>query len=107
MQPSEALAIEEVGLDEGAGLFVRPALAPSEDFRFIWRTATGIRWSDRLRGLYAAEPGRWSPLELFEEMVKAVRDEYGRSLVVTRDTRWLGVPLDLQTQMQRLLMEAP
>jgi hypothetical protein len=38
------VSIQEVSIDSQGRLFVRPRLSASEDLRFIYRSATGVRW---------------------------------------------------------------
>jgi hypothetical protein len=94
--------IDEIGVDARHELFVRPALAAPQDFRFIWRDASGIRWDPDLRALRAAEPNRWELFALFKQMVAAVRNEYRTTLTVTPHTVWSNVPMDLKTAVESM-----
>ena len=97
---NERVAIEEVGIDAAGYLFLRPSLDPKENYEFIWRDASGVRWNEQLRALHAAEPSRWEHFELYKQILKAVRSEYGELLVLTPATRFTQVPTDLAQLIQ-------
>ena len=90
--------IEEVGINSVGHLFVRPPA--TEDFTFIWRDAYGVRWNEKSHSLVAYEPHRWEHLALFQQMITAVKSEYGRCLVVGPDTRWSNIPSELRSHIE-------
>lgn len=94
------IEIKEIIIDAEGRLFVRPGLSPSEDFAFIWRDASGVRWNEAVRGLTAAEPARWEYFDLYRQILAAARNEYGKCLIVTARTRWSGVAAELQERIR-------
>ena len=90
--------VEEVGLDAAGHLFVKPT--PPEDFTHIWRDASGIRWNPASRTLVASEPERWEPVKLLQQIVAAVKNEYGRMLLVDGNTKWPNVAPALREQLE-------
>jgi hypothetical protein len=94
------LKIAEIGIDSDGYLFVRPALQPSANFEFIWRDASGIRWSETRRVLHAYEPARWEHFALYKQILNAVRSEYGESLEPTVETQWSQVTPELKKTIE-------
>jgi hypothetical protein len=90
--------IEEIGVDTKDGLYVRPSDA--HDFTFVWRDASGVRWSSELRALVAYEPARWDHVSLLRQIVAAVKSEYGCTLHLVPDTRWCGMAFEIQSQLR-------
>jgi hypothetical protein len=103
---TEERPIEEIGLDAQGHLFIRPAGASSEEFSYIYRDASGIRWNTTLRTLQAYEPERWEATALYRQMIAAVRREYGVLLVIKPSTRWSGVSDELRAAIQALPPES-
>lgn len=89
--------IEDVHLDNEHGLRVRPIAG---DFEYIYRDASGIRWDRSHRSLIAYEPDRWVPIEVFQQMLFAARNEYGVTLFTTRETRYSGISDDLRSAIE-------
>jgi hypothetical protein len=96
---SKAVPVEEIGLDGHGYLFVRPAGATADQFAYIWRDASGIRWDSELRVLQAAEPRRWEPTGLYQQILVAVHREYGVLLHTTPSTVWSRLPAHVQTMI--------
>lgn len=92
--------ILRVSIDDAGRLTVQPDLALSDDFEFIWRTASGIRWDSVGRELFAPASTDLSALGWFQGIVSAVQGEYGTSLVLTGDTQWVNVPIDVKQQIE-------
>ena len=65
------------------GLMIVPA---SESFDHIYRDASGIRWNRDFHALVAYEPDRWTHDGLFEQILFAVRNEYGVELFIDAET---------------------
>jgi hypothetical protein len=107
MTPENPMSIEEIGLDTHGYLFVRPLAASAHEFTYIWRDAAGVRWNDDLRVLHAAEPARWTPVELYAQIIAAVYREYGVRLEATANTLWSRMPDELQRSLKALLPKAP
>ena len=75
--------IEKVDIDDVDGLRVRPR---NESFPYIYRDASGIRWNAEHFALVASEPSDWEVHELFQQILFAVRNEYGANLYVSHET---------------------
>jgi hypothetical protein len=103
---TEERPIEEIGLDAQGHLFIRPAAASSEEFSYIYRDGSGIRWNTKLRTLQAYEPERWDAIALYRQMIAAVRREYGVLLVIKPNTRWSGISDELHASIQALPPES-
>lgn len=95
-----SVSIEEIAIDAENRLLVRPLLMPSENFAHIYRDASGVAWIENVRSLGAREPQKWTHVELFKQILAAVRNEYGNSLVLTPKTRWSNVPDQLQSELR-------
>lgn len=100
MSAASEVEIEEIAIDGDGHLLVRPRLPAEDDFAFIWRDASGIRWNETARALVAAEPQRWEGFNLYKQILAAVQSEYGKRLIVTAATRWSGVRNDLKERIQ-------
>jgi hypothetical protein len=99
MTASKWIPIQEIGIDADGHLFLRPRIDPPENLEFVWRDASGIRWDSKSRVLHAAEPARWGHLRLYQQIVSAIRNEYGNSLLLTPETRWTHMPEDLKASI--------
>ena len=107
MRSHTTKSIEEVGLDTQGHLFVRPIATSPDEFAFIWRDASGIRWNRELQTLHAAEPERWQAAELYRQIIAAVSREYGLRLMATSNTVWTRIPVELRTAIEALDHSSP
>lgn len=105
MTSGRQIQIAEIGLDSQRHLFVRPSVDDADAFTFVWRDASGVRWSPKLQVLHALEPERWNVTALYQKILVAIRREYGTKLLITRDTRWSGIPHELRTAIEALPSE--
>jgi Integron Cassette Protein Hfx_Cass5 len=78
--------IDLVEIDPEQQLLVRPRLSPGEDFAFIYRTATGVRWDSIARALTPVPGSAPAHQDWFKRIVEAVRGEYGCALVAAPET---------------------
>lgn len=99
---SKVMSIGEIGLDDQGHLFVRPLGASADEFTYIWRDASGIRWNTQLRALQAAEPARWKETELYKQIIASTYREYGVRLQTTPSTLWTCTPAELRTSIEAL-----
>lgn len=83
------IAIKIVEVNKFGHLRIYPE---SENFNFIYRTASGVDWDDDAQALQAREPERWQIATLFSQIVSAVISEYRAKLEITPSTEWIGVP---------------
>lgn len=91
--------IIKVWLDEHGRLFVQPA---EMQFEFIYRTAAGINWDARQRALFNSELRDWSPVQWFEQILKAAASEYNVALRTGPLTKWAGLTPRLQAEIELL-----
>jgi hypothetical protein len=94
------IPIKEIQIDAAGYLRVYPDLPPAEDFGFIWRTATGIRWNGSGRFLTSVDQDRSGHLPWFRRVLDAVRSEYGCELTTSSQTQWTNVPDDVRSAME-------
>ena len=100
-------SIREVSLGSAQGLVVVPALPAGKNYSFVHRDASGVTWLDEIQALAAREPERWKPLDLFQQIRCAVRNEYGDLLSLSPDTVWIDVPAELQHSIVALPQLSP
>ena len=105
MRSPALMQIEEVGLDSHGHLYVRPVTTNADEFAYIYRDASGVRWSNELRTLHAAEPERWQATDLYRQIIDAVRREYGTQLLIKPETRWSCIPGELRASIQALQID--
>ncbi len=94
------IPIDEVAIDSMGRLLVRPRIAANEDFEFIYRTASGVRWQSESRCLAPYELKDKAPPWWFRQIVDAVRSEYRQLLKLHPDTIWTNVPADTRRDIQ-------
>ena len=93
--------IQQVELDERDSLVVVPEKTNSENFQFIWRDASGVRWDEDRLCFYAWEPEKWEKANFFRQVVLAVKNELGIKLQINRNTKWTNVPIEIREQIER------
>jgi hypothetical protein len=89
------VAIEKIALDESGLLCVQPGKSRFPDYRFIWRSATSVRWDDESRALYALPIKEFSPTDYLLQIVPAVQSEYGVTLTIQKETNFVGMSEEL------------
>lgn len=87
--------IEEIGIDEGERLYVKPA---NETFPMIYHEAMEVHWNSERGFLYGAKPRKWGCIEWYQQIIKAA-EEQGCKLVISANVTWVNVPSDLQAQI--------
>ena len=95
------IPIKQIGVDDKGRLSVIPDLGPHEDFELIYRTAMGVSWTAKARGLRSPKlrPGGWTYAEWFQQIQRATADEYAVKLVINADTTW-AVPEEVRRQIE-------
>jgi hypothetical protein len=97
-------SISEVFIDTAGRLHVKPA---ASSFPHIWRAALEVQWDSTSNTLYAPAPRSWSYADWFGQILAAVKDEYGCTLALTKETEWPGVSQDIHTSiLQAVGLEA-
>ena len=89
--------IAEVGIDANGSMFVRPR---RRAFDQVYRAAMQVQWDAEHRRLFSPAPQKWSYLDWFQQIVSAVADEYGDTLIVGAKTRWSNIPQDLRLKIE-------
>jgi len=79
---------------------VKPGVAENEDFEYIYRTATGVRWLRSERCLAPYEVGDLTHGAWFREIIAAAANEYGVRLEITPDTVWREVPAEVRAEIE-------
>ncbi len=95
------VAIEVFGLDQASHIYVKPVLALSADYSFIYRDATSVRWDEKYRRLYVLSEACSSPVDDYLRILAAVHREYGVRLVLTEGTVWVDVTAGLADQLRK------
>ena len=94
---SQLDTIEEVWIDDEGRLHVRPT---TETFPMIYRAATQVYWEEGSRSLFGPKPQERTYLDWFKQIIAAAKDEYGVSLRLADDTRWLNLSDELRDSIQ-------
>ena len=81
-------AIAEIAIDAEGRLCIRPE---SLEFPFIHRAAMQVGWNAAERQLFSPTPKDRSLADWFEQMLAAVREEYGVTLALAANTTWRDV----------------
>ncbi|NLV30080.1 MAG: hypothetical protein GXY47_02910 [Acidobacteria bacterium] len=90
--------IAEIGIDKAERLYVKPV---STDFNFIYRSAMEVHWNPEEKLLYSPKPREWSYFDWYKQIHSAAKDEYGIFLVITENTKWVGVTAELQSEISQ------
>ena len=88
------VAISAVEIDESNRILVYPENPAPDQYKYIWRDASEVRWDSTNRCLVSGEPRKLSHAEWFDIVVAAIKREYGNELYVTPHTNWTNVPND-------------
>jgi hypothetical protein len=102
MQEMARISIEEVEIDASTGILIRPKIAASEDYEQIYRTASGVRWNREARALVPYQVKGMSASWWFNQIVAAVRSEYGQCLELRPETRWKNVSEEQRREIEKV-----
>jgi len=80
--------IAEIRIDATGRLCVLPH---SDSFPYVFRAGMEVHWDDNGKYLYSPPPRECSYLRWFQQIVAAVKGEYGCTLVITPATRWQNI----------------
>jgi len=80
--------INSIFLNEKGVLCVKPK---GISFNMIYRSATGVHWDNKEKCLIHNPSANWDHMQWFKQMVSAVKEEYGVTLVVTGKTSFYGI----------------
>jgi hypothetical protein len=92
----KSVLLSKVALDEKGWLRLYPA---GESYERIYRAAAGVNWEAE-GFLHAREPGEWTYLTYFRQILSAVASEYGDHLKLSPATEWLQVPEELRRAIE-------
>ena len=81
-------SIAEVRIDASGRLCILPK---TNSFPFIHRAGMEVHWDNDGKYLYSPPPREWSYIRCFQQIIAAVKGEYGCVLAITPDTRWHNV----------------
>lgn len=87
--------IFEIGIDEGARLYVRPT---ATSFDYIYREAMEVHWDEAEKRLYAPRPREWTYLRWFKQIL-AASEAYGVRLKLTEATAWSNISNALRAEI--------
>lgn len=88
----EQIDVAEVTVDAAGRLTVVLASSGNVDFTLIYRAAMGVSWSPEAKSLLGGPPRDWSKARWFRQIKDALAGEYGLSLRLSAQTRWVGIP---------------
>ena len=60
-------------------------------FELIYRSTMGVQWNNEHLFMYSQIMGSWSPVDWFNQMLRAVEVEYGLCLFITEKTEWENI----------------
>jgi hypothetical protein len=88
--------IEEVGIDLDGKFYIKP---DTGEFEFVYRAALGIYWDKTNKSLKFLDAKGVGLRECFEQIIAAVKSEYGIQLKITSETKWNEVPGELKKEL--------
>lgn len=91
LQDETVALIERISIDENGILKIRP-----KDLIFdkIYRSAMGVQWDEKAQCLFHNPPDKWSSFQWFKQILRAVKSEYGITLLATDETTLENVDND-------------
>ena len=92
------VAISRMALDATGKLRVYPR-PPNVDYSLIWRDSSSVRWDATDCSLYVLPVDGFSVGDELRQIIKAVKGEYGDSLVVD-DSTIFTVPTEVESKLK-------
>ena len=86
-------SIAAVRIDPTGRLCVSPL---SNSFPHVYRAAMEVHWDEDGKYLYSPPPRDWSYTRWFQQIIAAVKEEYGCVLVITPETHWHNIDAALK-----------
>jgi integron cassette Hfx-like protein len=80
--------ITEIRVDATGRLCVVPK---ANSFPLIYRAAMEVHWDEKGKYLYSPPRREWTYVRWFQQIIAAVKGEYGCALVITSETVWKNV----------------
>lgn len=94
----KSVSIAQIQIGPTGALGVTPE---SENFSYIWRDASGVRWDNRAKSLFTIY-NDISPIDGFKLILSAAKNEYGITLLVANTTIFINVPEEIRAQIELL-----
>lgn len=88
--------IAEIRIDATGRLCVLPK---KHSFPFIYRSGMEVHWDEDGKYLYSPPPREWPYIRWFQQIIAAVKEEYGCVLVITPETLWHDIDDTLKTSI--------
>lgn len=101
MSGEPTVHIAAISISPSGGLVVTPVREGRGDFSYIYRAANGIGWDADTRSLITPRPEEYTYGDWFEQVCRAVRQEYGQELVLSLHTEWVNIPDDIRSDIAR------
>ena len=95
MRTDEIVKIE---IDVENRIVIQPKTAK---FTLIYRTATGVHWSNKNNTLCSPTPRELTHFDWFKEITYVVEHECSCILEVTEQTLWINVPTELKIELTK------
>ena len=102
----QRIVVGRVWIDEHCRLCVRPEDV-TVDFRYIYRTASGVVWDEELRAVRSPAPREWSVTDWFLRILTDVRSEYGVEFALATSTEWFNVTESERASMEQAFARIP
>ncbi len=96
--------IQRIAFDADGQLRVYPP--GRENYLYIWRAAKSVRWDDEDRSLYVLPVEDFTVVDDFNQIIKAVREEYGVRLVIGETTAF-DLPAEMVAQLGKIANQTP
>jgi hypothetical protein len=80
--------IAEVRIDASGRLCVLPE---TNSFPFVYRAGMEVNWDEEGKYLYSPPPREWPYIRWFQQIIAAVKGEYGCVLAITPETLWHNI----------------
>lgn len=92
--------IESIVKRDDGRILIAPSLPPEMDYALIYRTASSVRWDPTSRSLFVLTIDGFDTLDYVRQVIAAVKDEYGDTLILSPSTVFLGLPESRRQEMQ-------
>jgi hypothetical protein len=92
--------LSEIALDESGRVSVRTEPAMPDVFHMIYRAGRDVAWSEESQSIVGPNPQLLSQYQAFKEIKFAALAEHNIELRISPATRWSGISLELQGQIE-------
>lgn len=98
----KSVDVEKIAVANNGQLTVKPTRNPNKMFRFIYRAAMEVDWSEDNKHFFCPVSKEWTSSDWYKQILKAVASEMGIRLSITKETIWENVSLDDRAEIERL-----